>query len=94
METPELLDDESVEPLPVVPWLDAEGRAKIIEVRFVVEEDFHGWRLDHYLKRKIRRLSRTKIQEIIASQLELARGARSPGDGCAPACRWPRVTGC
>ena len=75
----ELLDAESVEPLPVVPWLDAEGRAKIIEVRFVVEEDFHGWRLDHYLKRKIRRLSRTKIQEIIASQLELARGRGAQG---------------
>jgi 23S rRNA pseudouridine1911/1915/1917 synthase len=49
--------------------LDAEGRPKIIEVRFIVEEDFHGYRLDHYLKRKIRRLSRTKIQTIIATQL-------------------------
>jgi 23S rRNA pseudouridine1911/1915/1917 synthase len=38
-------------------------------VRFVVHEDFHGWRLDHYLKRKIKRLSRTKIQEVIRTQL-------------------------
>jgi 23S rRNA pseudouridine1911/1915/1917 synthase len=49
--------------------LDAEGRPKIIPVRFVVEEDFHGLRLDLYLKRKIRRLSRTRIQEIIRTQL-------------------------
>jgi 23S rRNA pseudouridine1911/1915/1917 synthase len=74
---PEAGGDEDVEPLPV--HLDAEGRVKIIEVRFVVEEDFQGHRLDHYLKRKIRRLSRTRIQEVIRSQLELARRAGSPG---------------
>ncbi len=34
-----------------------------------MEEDFHGQRLDHYLKRKIRRLSRTRIQEVIRTQL-------------------------
>ena len=63
---PPLLE-ESLEPRPV--HLDAEGRPKMIEVRFVVEEDFHGYRLDHYLKRKIRRLSRTRIQRIIRTQL-------------------------
>ncbi len=62
---------ESIQPLPV--HLDAAGRPKIIEVRFVVEEDFHGYRIDHYLKRKIRRLSRTRIQEVIRTQLELER---------------------
>jgi 23S rRNA pseudouridine1911/1915/1917 synthase len=41
----------------------------IIEIRFCVEEDFHGQRLDHYLQRKIRRLSRTRIQEVIRTQL-------------------------
>lgn len=50
--------------------LTADGRPRIIEVRFQVEEDFHGFRLDHYLKRKIQRLSRTRIQEIIRTQLE------------------------
>jgi 23S rRNA pseudouridine1911/1915/1917 synthase len=59
--------EEPVEAHPV--HLDAEGRPKIIEVRFVVEEDFHGYRLDHYLKRKLRRLSRTRIQRIIRTQL-------------------------
>jgi 23S rRNA pseudouridine1911/1915/1917 synthase len=48
----------------------------IIEVKFLVEEDFHGFRLDVYLKRKIPRLSRTKIQEIIRTQLEGPGGRR------------------
>jgi 23S rRNA pseudouridine1911/1915/1917 synthase len=56
--------------------LDGEGRPKIIEVRFIVEEDFHGFRVDHYLKRKIRRLSRTRIQEVVRTQLECARQGR------------------
>src|SRR5262245_43835344 len=56
-------------------------RTEIIEVRFLVEEDFHGYRLDHYLKRKIRRLSRTRIQEIIRAELALERG----GGGASPA---------
>lgn len=51
-------------------------RPEIIEVRFTVEDDFHGFRLDHYLKRKIPRLSRTKIQEVIRTQLEGPGGRR------------------
>src|SRR5262249_44779238 len=43
--------EERVEPSPRAVHLDADGRPKIIEVRFVVEEDFHGFRIDHYLKR-------------------------------------------
>lgn len=62
-------DEELLQPQAGQVHLDAEGRPKIIEVRFKVEIDFHGYRLDHYLKRKIRRLSRTKIQEIIRTQL-------------------------
>jgi 23S rRNA pseudouridine1911/1915/1917 synthase len=54
-----------------------EGR--VIEVRFVVEEDFHGYRLDHYLQRKIRRLSRNRIQQVIRTQLELERRPGTPG---------------
>jgi 23S rRNA pseudouridine1911/1915/1917 synthase len=57
---------------------DADAPA-VIEVRFVVEDDFHGHRLDHYLQRKIRRLSRTRIQEVIRTQLSLERGAGAPG---------------
>jgi len=35
-----------------------------------VEADFAGWRLDLYLRQKIRRLSREQIQGIIATRLE------------------------
>lgn len=37
------------------------------EVRFVVEPNYKGWRLDRYLCDKIRRLSRAKAQAIIRS---------------------------
>ncbi len=56
--------------------LDDEGRPRLLERRFVVEEAFAGFRLDHYLKRKIPRLSRTKLQEIIRSQLTRGDGKR------------------
>lgn len=69
----EALGDDDVEPAPGALHLDGEGRPKIIEVRFDVEEDFHGFRVDHYLKRKIRRLSRTRIQEVVRTQLEVER---------------------
>jgi 23S rRNA pseudouridine1911/1915/1917 synthase len=73
----EPLGDDDVEPAPAALHLDSEGRPKIIEVRFDVEEDFHGFRVDHYLKQKIRRLSRTRIQEVVRTQLEVERdGAR------------------
>lgn len=55
---------------------DDKSRPEVVLVRFVVEEDFHGFRLDHYLKSKIRRLSRTRIQDIIRTQLEGPGGRR------------------
>jgi 23S rRNA pseudouridine1911/1915/1917 synthase len=59
--------------------LDADGKPRIVERRFVVEEEFDGFRLDHYLKRKIPRLSRTRLQAIIRGQLEASDGrARKP----------------
>jgi len=42
-----------------------------------VPPECDGWRLDHFLKQRIRRLSRTKIRTIIDSQVRL-------GDGRAP----------
>src|SRR5262245_48799373 len=44
---------------------------RFIESRFAVESDFQGWRLDRYLKHKIPRLSRTRIQRIIDLQLTI-----------------------
>ncbi len=40
-----------------------------VEIQFVVEPNYDGWRLDRYLCEKIRRLSRARIQRIIARGL-------------------------
>jgi 23S rRNA pseudouridine1911/1915/1917 synthase len=56
--------------------LDENGRPRIVERRFVVDESHAGFRLDHYLKRQIPRLSRTRLQAIIRDQLLPVRGRR------------------
>jgi 23S rRNA pseudouridine1911/1915/1917 synthase len=56
--------------------LDSRGEPRIIERRFVVEEAHAGARVDHYLKRMIPRLSRTKLQRIVKSQLVRGDGKR------------------
>jgi 23S rRNA pseudouridine1911/1915/1917 synthase len=40
-----------------------------VEVEFTVEPNYAGWRLDQYLCEKIRRLSRTRVQQIIKNSL-------------------------
>ncbi len=76
------------EPLPstgIDVHLDADGNPRMVERRFVVEEAFAGHRLDHYLKRKIPRLSRTKLQAIIRTQVKPIRGrAPKPCTSVAP----------
>jgi 23S rRNA pseudouridine1911/1915/1917 synthase len=47
----------------------ATGAPRIVERRFTVEPELAGLRLDHYLKRQIPRLSRTRIQAVIAETL-------------------------
>jgi len=37
----------------------------VVEVAFTVEPNYDGWRLDVYLREKIRRLSRTRVQRIL-----------------------------
>lgn len=59
---------------PAVDWgltshLDGDGRPRIIERHLVVPPDLAGLRLDHFVKTQIGRLSRTKIQTIIETQL-------------------------
>lgn len=56
--------------------LDADGKPRVVERRFVVDETYAGFRLDHYLKRQIPRLSRTRLQEIIRAQVLPVRGRR------------------
>ncbi len=54
----------------------------IIPLRLRVPAEQDGWRLDHFLKLRIRRLSRTKIHGIIRSQVRFEDGRRA-----RPACR-------
>ena len=56
--------------------------AEVVEPREImplalrVPPECDGWRLDHFLKQRIRRLSRTKICTIIASQVWLSNGRK------------------
>ncbi len=75
------VDDRASEARRLYPWLppdadlgldahlDARGAPRIVERRFEVGFDHAGWRLDHYLKAMIPRLSRTRLQVIIEQQL-------------------------
>ncbi|HEY1558815.1 MAG TPA: RluA family pseudouridine synthase [Kofleriaceae bacterium] len=60
--------------------LDADGRPRIVERHLIVPVELAGLRLDHFVKTQITRLSRTKIQHIIETQL-----ARSDGTHAKPA---------
>jgi 23S rRNA pseudouridine1911/1915/1917 synthase len=60
----------------------AAGRGEATEPREImplalrVPAECDGWRLDHFLKQRIRRLSRTKICTIIESQVWLSNGRK------------------
>ncbi len=59
---------------PSIDWgltshLDEHGQPKIIERHLLVPPELAGLRLDHFVKTQIGRLSRTKIQDIIDTQL-------------------------
>jgi len=61
---------------PATPAATTEGT--VIHLAIRVPRECDGWRLDHFLKFRIGRLSRTRIQEIIETQIELlGRKARS-----------------
>jgi 23S rRNA pseudouridine1911/1915/1917 synthase len=44
---------------------------ELIEIRFSVAEQHHGWRLDRFIQARIPRLSRTRIQRMIRAQQAL-----------------------
>lgn len=48
---------------------EPESTATFDEIEFTVEANFNHWRLDQYLRAKVRRLSRTRIQRIIRAGL-------------------------
>jgi 23S rRNA pseudouridine1911/1915/1917 synthase len=50
---------------------------EIISLDIPVPGECAGWRLDHFLKRRIGRLSRTKIQVIIREQISFPDGRRA-----------------
>ena len=54
--------------------LDEHGKPRIVERRFVVEPELAGHRLDHFLVRKIPRLSRTRAQSIIRETVRFGDG--------------------
>lgn len=54
--------------------LDEDGKPRIVERHLVVPPELAGLRLDHFVKTQIPRLSRTKIQQIIETQLRRADG--------------------
>ena len=54
--------------------LDEDGKPKIVERHLIVPPELAGLRLDHFVKTQITRLSRTKIQTIIDTQLRRADG--------------------
>jgi len=53
------------------------GDADVIALDIPVPRECAGWRLDHFLKRRIGRLSRTRIQEIIREQITFPDGRRA-----------------
>ena len=64
----ELVEGDDVD-LGLTSHLDADGRPRIVERHLVVPAELAGLRLDHFVKTQIPRLSRTKIQHIIDTQL-------------------------
>ncbi len=54
--------------------LDENGEPRIVERHLHVPPELAGLRLDHFVKTQITRLSRTKIQAVIATQLRRADG--------------------
>ena len=54
--------------------LDADGKPRIVERHLIVPAELAGLRLDHFVKTQIQRLSRTKIQHVIDTQLRRADG--------------------
>jgi len=54
--------------------LHPDGSPRIIERHLIVPPELAGLRLDHFIKTQIERLSRTKIQQVIETQLSRESG--------------------
>lgn len=51
---------------------------ELIEIRFSVAEEHHGWRLDRFVQTRIPRLSRSRIQKMIRAQQALGGASLRP----------------
>lgn len=59
--------------------------SQVVRIRFVVERNYAGWRLDAYLQQKLRRLAPERIPQLIAERLETEDGSVvAPGSLVAP----------
>ncbi len=50
---------------------DTDGRPTQLEHSFIVENECHGWRLDRFLMKRMRRLSRARVQRVIHGDLDI-----------------------
>jgi len=75
--TPPSDDEDEAADLGATSHLLPDGTPRIVERHLHVPPELAGLRLDHFVKTQIPRLSRTKIQQIIESQLERADGYRA-----------------
>ena len=66
--------DEDIVDYGVGSHLDDDGKPRIVERILIVPAELAGLRLDHFVKTQITRLSRTKIQAIIETQLRRSDG--------------------
>src|SRR4051812_20647975 len=60
------------------------ARMPVVEVKFEVERNYDGWRLDRYLQEKIARLSRQRIQWIIKEKLRCDTRRLKPSSTVTP----------
>lgn len=51
---------------------------ELITIRFTVDDRHDGWRLDHFIRARIPRLSRSRIQQMIRSQAGLGGATERP----------------
>ena len=74
----DLDDGELLAALPAPSAGGTSTRPLVIEQRFVVENECQGFRLDRFLQKKMRRLSRSRVQRVIAGDCDVdGRPARS-----------------
>ncbi len=56
--------------------MSADEPREVMPLRLLVPPECAGWRLDHFLRSRVRRLSRTRIQNIIGEQVRFPDGRR------------------